>query len=402
MFKVEKKEKNSLARIGFLETAHGVVETPAYVMVGTHAQVRTLAPEDLVQTKTQLVIVNTYHMWRKLGNRLPTFSGLHAEMGWNGPLMTDSGGFQVFSFGFGREHGTGKIAKGESGPVNPAKLARGGVKSNANLVTVTEDGVYFRDGGEELYLDAEKSIAIQQQLGADIILAFDEPSSPRHDYDYTKEAMERTHRWAERSMRAKTSDQKLYGIVQGGLFQELREESARIIGAMDFDGVALGGAFGSSFGHTTAAAYQELEWMVPLLPELKPRHLLGIGRVEDIFEGVKRGIDTFDCVIPTREGRHGSIWTKKGRIDIKRGKFLENSEVLEPGCLCAACTEREISKSELYRLFKEKDPRAGYFATVHNVYFFNNLMKEIRDAIRNNSLGLLERQYIHDMSAPMQ
>ena len=404
--------------MGVIETPHGTVETPAYTMVGTNAAVRTLAPEDIAETKTEIVIVNTYHMWKDLGDELETFKGLHKKMKWQGPLMTDSGGFQVFSFGFGREHKIGKIKlaestlplrtgrssapaadaplrsrSAESAPRMPSsaelrELLRDNmdsVRNNKNLVRVTEEGVYFYDG-EERFLNPEISMHIQEKLGADIIFAFDECTSPLNDYEYTKGSMARTHRWALRSLAAKKrEDQALYGIVQGGEFKDLREESARIVGSMAFDGFGIGGSFGKE------EMLDVLDWVTPLLPEGRPRHLLGIGRIEDIFAGVERGIDTFDCVIPTREARHGSLWTKRGRFDVRKGKYAEDKGKIENDCSCPVCL-REISRKELHDLFKAKDQEAGRLATIHNVWFFNDLMAKIREAIMEGTLKELKEE----------
>ena len=389
VFQILLRDEKTRARLGRIKTRHGDIQTPSYVVVGTDAVVRCLEPEDIPGTKTQAIIANTYHLWRELGDEgLNTYPGLHEVFGWQGPIMTDSGGFQVFSLGSGREHASGKV--GKTGGDN--------FKKGESIVQVSESGVTFREGKEELYLDAELSMRIQEQLGADIIFAFDEPSSPHHDYDYTKAAMERTHRWATRSLDSRTSKQLIYGIVQGGSFEDLRRESAHIIGGMPFDGLALGGAFGSSFGSTTEATKSELEWTVPLLPEDKPRHLLGMGKIEDLFYGVENGIDTFDCVIPTREARHGGLWTKNGRFDICRGKNVSDGPI-EEGCGCAACLPAEggeegISRRELHHLFKAKDLKAGRFATIHNVYFFNDLMEEIRNALQEGRFLLFKKEYL--------
>ncbi|MBI2052593.1 MAG: tRNA guanosine(34) transglycosylase Tgt [Candidatus Sungbacteria bacterium] len=384
MFKVLKKDAGSRARLGLLETPHGAVETPSYVVVGTHARVRELLPDDLEKTKTQIVIANTYHLWQALGDAgLKKYPGLHQEMNWNQPLMTDSGGFQVFSLGFARELGVGKISNTE--------CLIG--KTKKNLVKVTDDGVYFQTEKGDQYLDAKKSIWIQERLGADIILAFDEPTSPLHDYKYNQTALERTHRWAKESLAAKTSSQFLYSIVQGGLFEDLRRKSAEFIGPLDFDGIAIGGSFGSAFGGQSKS-FQELDWVVPHLPENKPRHLLGIGLVEDLFIGVAKGIDTFDCVVPTREGRHGNLYTAQGEINIHRGLYRDDQTVLDSGCACEVCSVKKTSRGQLHQLFKDKNPEAGYLASFHNVYFFNNLMAEIRRSIAEGKFEELKSRYV--------
>ncbi len=372
MFEIIKKDKLSRARVGTLTMPHGgVAQTPSYVVVGTHAKVRTLGAEDLAATKTQMVISNTYHLWRTLGGKLDSYEGLHKALGWNGIVMTDSGGFQVFSLGFAREHGVGKIA-----PMFPEANGKKG-KAEDNLVTITKDGAYFMDGGERCYLDAERSVAIQEKLGADIILAFDECTSPLHSPWYTFRALQRTHAWAKRCLTAKRrKDQMLYGIVQGGAFWLPRTLGARFIGSLPFDGFAIGGSLGKS----RSEMMKVLKWSMPHLPEEKPRHLLGIGKVDDLFDGVEHGIDTFDCVIPTREARHGCLWTLDGRFDVKRGKNRGAKEPIDPACGCPVCKGGR-TKGELYERFHAKDAEAGRLATLHNVYFFNDLMEKIRHSI---------------------
>ncbi len=405
MFKITSQDPSSRARTGLLTTAHGTIETPSYVMVGTHANVRTLTPKDLDTTGTQLVIANTYHLWRRKGASLSEYKGLHDELGWNGSIMTDSGGFQVFSLGAAREHGVSKIAN-----IFPEERKKESNRIEKNLVRITEEGVYFADpqynNGEEEYLDAERSIAIQEKLGADIILAFDECTSPLHSYEYTKEATLRTHRWAARSLQAHTRPmdvghplgQLLYGIVQGGMFEDLRLLSGSYIASLPFDGFAIGGSLGKS----RADMLKVLEWTMPHLPDNRPRHLLGIGTIEDLFACVRYGIDTFDCVIPTREGRHGAVWTRCGRIDIKRGKYDGDMAPLEEGCKCPVCIDEKTTKHELYWLFRKKatpqgwtyDPEGGRRATIHNVYFFNALMADIRTAISEGRFEEFSKQVL--------
>ncbi|MGC9603488.1 MAG: tRNA guanosine(34) transglycosylase Tgt [Minisyncoccia bacterium] len=430
-FRVLKKDRRTNARVGFLKTPHGAVLTPSYVMVGTHAEVRCLTPLDIPKTKTQLIIANTYHLWRMLGEKLDKFPGLHGFMKWNGVIMTDSGGFQVFSLGFAREHGVGKVANmfpGNAGgqaflgtaldalqrrvrassrpdfsasrrpsksglrelPQNNLPAGEGNSSDRKNLVRITEDGAYFNEGGENLFLNPEISIGIQEKLGADIILAFDECTSPLHDHAYTKGAMIRTHNWAKRSLAAKKrSDQWLYGIVQGGEFEDLRKESAEFIGRMPFDGFAIGG----SLGRSRSGMFDVIKWSVPYLPEEKPRHLLGIGRIDDLFEAVEMGMDTFDCVIPTREARHGSLWTKFGRFDIKKGGWQGSYMKIQGDCRCPVCGEMEITRGELYELFKTKDSNAARLSTIHNSFFFNDLMEKIRNSIREENFPEFKKEF---------
>lgn len=396
MFKIVKKDKNSRARTGVIETPHGLVETPAYAMVGTHGEIKCLPGRLLPQTGTQLVIANTFHLWQDaeapavasaVASGLSALPKVHELLGQNMPIMTDSGGFQVFSLGFGREHGIGKVGGIFPGERDLSK----GFKPGKNLVAIRPEGVYFKVADErEEFLGPELSIKIQEALGADIILAFDECTSPLHDYGYTKEAMERTHRWAEICLQAKTrKDQLLYGIVQGGEFQDLREASARFINSLPFDGFAVGGSWGKS----RSGAFDILKWTIPLLDENRPRHFLGIGNPEDIFEGVELGVDTFDCVVPTREARHGALWTTEGRIDIRRNKYKSDAKKIDEDCRCLFC--RTSSRSELYAQFRIADPQAGQNATIHNVHFFNNLMREIRKAIGEGKFAELKKKYLN-------
>jgi len=398
VFELVHKDTRSRARIGRITTPHGVIETPSYVIVGTDAAVRCLEPEDIPKTNTQAIIANTYHLWRSLGDEgLANFPGVHKEMQWNGPIMTDSGGFQVFSMGASREHGVGKKPQ-----IADRKSLIADEPVEKGVVRVTESGVYFDDpstssgnnNGEEVYLDAELSMKIQEQLDADIVFAFDEPSSPLHDKEYTRDAMERTHRWAVRSLEAKTSLQKIYGIVQGGTFEDLRKESAEYIGALPFDGIGIGGSFGSSFGSSTENTLKELEWTIPFLPERKPRHLLGMGKIADLFYGVEAGIDTFDCVIPTREARHKSLWTSRGRMDIGKGVHGTDGGVIAEDCGCPVCADLRVERRELHQMFKIKNPEAGRLATIHNVYFFNDLMSQMRDALREGRFGEFKGEYL--------
>ena len=402
-FQIIARDTQTRARVGILETPHDAVETPAYVVVGTHAKVRTLEPTDLVTAKIQLIIANTYHLWQTLGEEgLVAFPGLHEVMGWNGPLMTDSGGFQVFSMGAAREHGVSKVAAKKkekfaseySSILENVGMPHLGESAERGLVKITEDGVMFVVDGKRHWLDAEKSIRIQQQLGADIIFAFDEPSSPHHDHAYTRQAMERTHRWAERSLAARTSSQMLYGIVQGGPYEDLRKQSAQFIAALPFDGFAIGGSYSNSFGDTREQTLREVGWAVPYLPEDKPRHLLGIGLVEDLFSCVAAGMDTFDCVVPTREARHGSIWTLRGRIDIKRGIYRDDKSILDEECACIVCSHMKIEKGALHTMFREKNQQAGRLATLHNISFFNILMSKIRTAILDGKLRELRASFL--------
>ena len=380
MFSIIAKDSSSRARSGIIKTPHGNIKTPAYVIVGTRGEVRTLSPEDLKNTKTQAIIANTYHLRENPRS-------VHDLLGWQGPVMTDSGGFQVFSLGFRRENGAGKLL--ETGSL---KVRR------ENRVRITDEGAYFlvpsnvegtTEKGEE-FLGPKESMEIQRKLGADIIFAFDECTSPIHDYEYTKEAMERTHKWEKQCLEIQPLNKKeqlLYGIVQGGEFRDLREESAKYIGSLPFDGFAIGGSLGRSRNN----AFNILDWAIPLLPEEKPRHFLGIGKVEDIFDGVSAGIDTFDCVIPTREARHGRLWVKNGYFDIIKSAHKNDFSPIEADCACETC--EHFTKSEVRERFKAKDQEAGRLATIHNVYFFNTLMERVRESIQEGTFQKLKREY---------
>jgi len=383
VFQIVKNSSNSKARLGVLSTAHGILETPAYAMVATHGEVRTLSPEDLNQSSAELLIANTYHLWQDLGEvGLRDYKGIHAQLQWSGPVITDSGGFQVFSFGAGRTHGTGKIL---------GKETRTG--SGISQVTIDEEGVSFMVDGRPQRLDPKTSIVLQQKIGADIIVAFDEPTSPHHDREYTIKSLARTHQWAKESLQAKTSNQLIYGVTQGGSFEDLRRESAQFIGQLPFDGFAIGGCFSDSFGSSFEATQKELSWTIPFLQEDKPRHLLGIGRVADVIHAIEAGIDTVDCVIPTREARHGAIWTIAGRVDLKKSSSKEDLRSLDEGCECLVCVREGITRGALRDLFKDKDLQAGRLATLHNVYFFSNLMRDIRTHLKNDSWPKLKEKY---------
>jgi len=340
-FTILKQSKTSRARLGILRTAHGMIRTPSYVIVATQGHIRTLKPTDIKKTRTQIVIANTYHLWDK--------KNVHRMLGIRLPMMTDSGGFQVFSFGAAKEQGVGKV------------LAQPVRRTNAiSHVRITEKGVRFSVDGEKRFLSPEISMAIQERLAADIIFAFDECTSPLHSYTYNKQAMERTHRWAVRCLKAhKRTDQMLFGIVQGGRSKALRTKSAKTIGTMPFDGFGIGGSFGEDEMASTLAT------VIPHLPEEKPRHLLGIGTVRDIFIAVESGIDTFDCVIPTREARHGRIYTDHGTLHMKI-----------------------------------KTPEDARAATIQNVLWFNTLLKNIRTALADGTYAKFKKKFLTTFSRP--
>ncbi len=408
-FSFEVLKERGAARLGCLRTPHGVIETPAFVAVGTQAAVKTLTPQETKEVGTQVIFANTYHLYLRPGEALVAAAGgVHRFMGWDAPVMTDSGGFQVFSLGAGLEHGVGKVANifpGEVGGVLSGRRAPGNVRGTKSLMTVTEDEVRFKshiDGSAHVFTP-EKSIAVQRALGADMILAFDECTSPLHDEAYTAQSAARTHRWAERSLRYFHGSepqhgyaQALYGIVQGGAFEAVRKESARVIAAMDFDGLAIGG----NLGKTKDEMRSVLAWTTPLLPPHKPRHLLGIGEVADIFDGVERGCDTFDCVAPTRNARNGGILVRfdegkpapKFRLNIRNARFSRDPRPLEEGCDCYAC--QHFSRSYLRHLFKAEEPLGQRLATIHNLRFMARLMEDIRRSLQEDNFLELKRSWL--------
>ena len=402
-FGFETVARDGRARLGRLTTPHGTVATPAFVAVGTQATVKSVTPEAVAATGTELLFANTYHLYLRPGAEIvAAHGGLHRFMNHSGPILTDSGGFQVFSLGASIEHGVGKVASIFPGEDQTAGRRK---STGQGLVTVGEDGVEFKshvDGSRHLFTP-ERSIEVQRALGADIILAFDECTSPLHDERYTARSMDRTHRWALRSLAQFESSparhgyrQALYGIVQGGAFRRLRQASAVEIASLPFDGVAIGGNLGSSHQEMHAV----LDWTVPLLPDERPRHLLGIGDVAGVFEAVGRGVDTFDCVMPTRNARTGTLLTlsaagqgaaagaKTGvnarfRINLLNAAFADDLGPVESGCDCYTCVH--YSRAYLRHLFKAGEQLAQQLATIHNLRFMARLMAGIRAAIAAGS-----------------
>jgi queuine tRNA-ribosyltransferase len=371
-----------------LHTPHGDVETPFFCVVGTAGSVKGVTPAELSSLGASVLLANTYHLFLRPGHAIVRdLGGLHRFMAWDGPIVTDSGGFQVFSLGFGLEHGVGKqigMFPG-SDDVRP----RGQV---ARLVRVDEDGATFTShiDGSRQRLTPELSIAVQEALGADVIFAFDEPTSPLHDEAYTRDAMERTHRWARRCLDVRTrDDQALYGIVQGGAFESPRTDSARYIGSLPFDGVAIGGSLGKS----KHDMFSVLNWSLPHVPQTWPRHLLGIGEPEDLLACVELGVDQFDCVAPTRLGRHGQVYTRSGRLSLTSVELREDGAPIEEGCGCYTCTTG-FSRGYLRHLFSANELLSYTLASLHNLWFIQTLMRDIRSAIRDDSLGELKREFL--------
>ncbi len=414
-FKIEKKIPNALGRAGVIKTSHGEIHTPAFTVVGTKATVKALTPEMLKSLGAETVLANTYHLYFEPGEKIvKAGGGVGKFMNWHGPTLTDSGGFQVFSLGEAFGKSVSKIAKLtprsdlESEARTLLKGAQGESLPSFPPAKIDNNGVTFRsprDGSEHRFTP-ERSIEIQHNLGADIIFAFDECTASTASYDYQKEALERTHAWAKRSLeehkrlnlkkpRVVLKDaqglpsvfsQALFGIVQGGRYQDLRELSAKTIGAMDFDGFGIGGSF------IKKDIDMAVGWVNKILPEEKPRHLLGIGAVEDIFSAVEMGVDTFDCVAPTREARNGALWTKAGRINILNNQFREDFAPVEKGCACYTCLN--FSRAYLAHLFRAKEILANTLASIHNLYFIVNLVKNIRQAILDNRFTEFKNSYV--------
>jgi len=375
-FRILKRSKRSRARLGLLQTPHGEVETPALVGVATQASVKTLTSEAALQTGSPLLICNTLHLHLKPGEAaVKAGGGLHKFMNWPRPIMTDSGGYQVFSLGFGMDHGMGKILKTKTG----ARVSR---YQQPKLLKIGEDGVTFTSylDGRQIFMGPKESIRIQEKLGADIIFAFDECTSPVADHEYTAFSMERTHRWAQVCLRTKRTGQALYGVVQGGKFEDLRRRSARFIGGLPFDGFGIGGEFGDD----KKLMARMIGWVVDELPEARPRHLLGIGHPEDILPIVQAGADTFDCTVPTHYARHGTAFTSTGRLDLNQSRFLKDQGPLDRKCGCFVCGS--YRRSYLCHLFRAKEATVMSLLTFHNLHYFNELVRRVRLEIKRGRI----------------
>lgn len=375
-FSIHKKSRLSKARLGTIVTPHGEVQTPAFVGVATQATVKTLSSEEIPATKTQLLIANTYHLHLKPGELIiKKHGGLHSFMNWRGSLMTDSGGYQVFSLGFGRDFGTGKIIK--NAPLDSIPIG-----AQPKLLTITADGVTFTSyiDGREIFIGPKESIRIQEALGADIMIAFDECPSPLADRAYVQEALEKTHYWAKRCLLFKKTDQALYGVVQGGRFKDLRIESAQYINSLPFDGFAIGGEFGSEKKQMTSM----LSWITKQLDSRRPRHLLGIGHVDDLRRAARAGMDTFDCIVPTHYARHGYAFTSSGKLDLNKRSFIRDTKTLDRRCACFVC--QSYTRSYIAHLLRAKEITGLRLLTHHNLFYFNTLMEQIRLDIKRGAL----------------
>ncbi|OHA62253.1 MAG: hypothetical protein A3E07_00105 [Candidatus Wildermuthbacteria bacterium RIFCSPHIGHO2_12_FULL_45_9] len=392
-FKILKKSKKSKARLGVISAKHGIIKTPAFVPVATKGTLKGVLPRDVKTTGTQVAFVNTFHLVSHPGSEVvQKFGGIHNYTKLDLPLMSDSAGFQVFSLG------AGKHTRQESqGKLRYAKSHEG---EDVPVERITEEGVWFRSprDGKKLLFTPETSVRHQKNIGADLIMAFDECIYYGAGHEYTKSATNRTHRWLERCIKTFQKDpqkpgyrQYLYGIIQGGVFKDLRIDSAKFIAAQPVDGIAIGGV---SVGETKRELREQVEWVTDYLPEGKPVHLLGVGHVDDIFDLIRYGIDTFDCVEPTRIARNGAVYQWKNgkkftasaisKIDLGKSKYIADKNPIQKGCKCYTC--QNFSLSFLNHLFKERELVGYSLATIHNVRFFSDLFEEVRKAIRGGKI----------------
>lgn len=380
-FEITHTSSECRARTGIIHTAHGDIETPIFMPVGTQATVKTLDSRELAEAAASIILANTYHLHLRPGEGIiDDIGGLHAFMNWNRPMLTDSGGFQVFSLGQGMK---------ESG--------------EQSFVTIDDEGVTFRshlDGSTHRFTP-EEAISIQHKLGADIIMAFDECTPDDASREYAKEALERTHRWAQQSLDAHKKEtarhgypQFLFGIIQGAKHRDLREESAKKICALDFDGIAIGG---ESIGYNMEATKEILSWIMPLIPEDKPHYTMGVGHAPtDLFDVVEHGIDMFDCVSPTRIARNGTLFVHP-ETDPKQKMIITNAGnrtdqgPIDPHCDCTTCTNH--TRAYLHHLFKSGEMLGYRLATIHNIHFLLSLMKEIRESIKEDRFLALKEAW---------
>ncbi len=382
-FEVKAKHKNT--RAGILELPHGTIETPIFMPVGTKATVKSLSPDDLKQIGAQIILSNTYHLYLRPGSELiEQLGGLHQFMNWDLPILTDSGGFQVMSLG------TYKKAQVRNEEEQP-------------LATIDEDGVTFRshlDGSEHRFTP-EKSIQIQHQLGADIIMAFDEATVDHLGKEYAQAAMERTHRWATRCVAEHQKlggNQSLFGIIQGSVHQDLRQQSAKFIADLDTDGIGIGG---ESISYDNDKAKECLDWIRDLLPSDKPRYAMGVGEVETMFVVVDGGVDMFDCVSPSRRARNGSLYISpatggnpdnKFTLNISKAEFTKDTQAIDPECQCYTC--QNFTRAYLRHLFMSSELLYHRLATIHNLFFMIHLTKRMRKAILDQSFDQLKQQWL--------
>lgn len=392
-FTATRPDPRSRARVGRLVTPHGAIDTPAFVVAATQATVRSLLPPEVMALGAQAAFCPTYHLNLRPGpDIVAELGGLHGFMGWSGPIFTDSGGYEVFSLGFGEERGIGKV-KGQLSGIDSREGRRpaGGPAPALKPLKVDDDGVTFRShlDGSTHRLTPESSVLMQEQLGGDIIWALDQPTSARDDVRATARALERTHLWAERALAARQrTDQALYGVVQGGTYRQLRAASAEFVGGLPFDGYAIGGTLGT----TRRQLEQTLDWSIPALPEDRPRHLSGVGEPTDLFSGVERSVDTFDGGAPTRHASRGILMTADGPLAISRPIYREDDSPIDPDCGCPTCTT--FSRAYLRHLFAADELLAYTLAATHNLAFVLRLMAQIRAAVAAGSLAQLKAEVL--------
>ena len=363
-YELLKKDENTKARHGILHTNHGLFETPMFMPVGTLANVKTLVPEELKAMNSAVILSNTYHLWLRPGEDIVSKAGgLHKFMNYDGPILTDSGGFQVFS-----------LAK-------PKDISEEGVKFKSHI------------DGSTLFLTPEKSIGIQNKLDSDIAMSFDECPPASASYKYMKNSIERTLRWAKRGKDVHNNEnQSLFGIVQGGAYKDLREFSATETVKLDFDGYSIGGV--ANDNESKEDMYNAIDYSIPYLPEDKPRYLMGVGEPIDILEGVERGIDMFDCVLPTRIARHGNAFTHSGKINLRNSKYKEDFTPIEEGCDCYTC--KNYTKAYIRHLLVSKEQLAGRLLSIHNIRFLIRLTEDIRESIDNNTFTEYKNNFLNN------
>ncbi|GEM00571.1 queuine tRNA-ribosyltransferase [Halolactibacillus halophilus] len=353
--------KQTGARLGRVHTPHGSFETPVFMPVGTLATVKTMSPEELTDIGAGIILSNTYHLWLRPGEDIiEEAGGLHKFMNWDGSILTDSGGFQVFSL--------------------------------SDLRKIEEEGVHFRNhiSGEKLFLSPEKAMHIQNSLGSDIMMAFDECPPYPAEHKYMKNSVERTSRWAERCLEAhkRPQDQGLFGIVQGGEYEDLRRQSAKDLTSLDFPGYAIGGL---SVGEPKDVMNRVLEFTTPLLPNEKPRYLMGVGSPDSLIDGAIRGVDMFDCVLPTRIARNGTLMTSQGRLVVRNAKYARDFSPIDPNCDCYTC--KNYTRAYVRHLIKTDETFGLRLTSYHNLYFLVKLMEQVRQAIREDRLGDFREEF---------
>jgi queuine tRNA-ribosyltransferase len=402
-FKIIKEHTNNFARVGELHTAHGIIKTPAFIPVGTKATVKSLTPEQIQSIGAQAVLANTYHLYLEPGDEIiRKAKGIQNFMNWHGPTITDSGGFQVFSLGAAFGHSISKITKGNEDEMMlpyEQEVVEGKKRSNAGKARIDENGVMFRShiDGSAHYFTPEKAIEIQHNIGADIIFAFDECTSPMEGEHYQKRSLDRTHRWAKRCLdfhnsKENSERQALYAVIQGGRYESLRKESAEALAEMksesgeEFDGFGIGGSFAKE------DMSKGVLWTNQNLPKEKPRHLLGIGEVEDLFMGVEYGCDTFDCVAATRIARNGQVYTSTGKVNLMNEKFKEDFTPIDAECDCYTC--KNFTNAYLSHLFRGKEMLAATLATIHNLRFIVRLVDQMREHLLADTFEEFRDEYL--------